>query len=167
MEMKQIILDYLASPKDRKNATSEEMTRRPGEAFDALMTFRGPYPKHTHVVDVFPDFLAPLLTELLRTFPDLLIGRDLSKMSAGERWVLISAAIESDSPQFTKVVLAGLRDRSIEVRHLAVNAVIKCAFLRIPEARPQLQRLLDQKSMSYCRDEVQRALDSLDKVTKG
>jgi hypothetical protein len=167
MEIERVILEYLASPRDKKDAAVDEMSRRPDEAFHALMTFRGPYPEGVHPIDAFPDYLSPLLTSLFLRCPSLLLGRDVSRMSSGERWVVISAAIASESPAFAGVILSGLKDRSIDVKLLAVNAVSRDAFLRTPDARRQLQRLLTLTSMTYCRDQIQRALDSFDDVTRG
>ena len=163
MKIEQVIANYLASPVDRRAATLDKMLLCPDEAFHALMTFQGPYPRHTHPVDVFPDYLSPLLSELLANHPHLLIGRDLTRMVPGQRWILIAAVMSSGSSRFAEVVSNALRDRSMTVRAIAVEAIARCPFLRIPEARPQLQKLLMLKSMSYCRDKIQQALDALDK----
>lgn len=134
---------------------------------EALLNFKGPYPEDCSVVDVFPDFLAPLLSDLLRRAPRLLIERDLSRMAAGARWIVISAAIESGDSRLAEVILAGLEDRSIAVKQLVVGAIPGHACLQQPEVRPRLQRLLVQRSMSYCRDDIRRALNSLGKTQGG
>ena len=118
MAMQQMIQEYLAAPETRKQATLVAMIRQPDEAFNAPMTFRGPYPAPLPVVDVFPDFLAPLLAALLRQCPRLLLERDLALRSAGERWSLLAAAIDSGNPLFADVVLGGLSARSPAVQPL-------------------------------------------------
>lgn len=164
MKIEQVIQDYLAAPADRKAATLEELARRPDEAFNTLMTFKGPYPKHAHAIDVFPDYLAPLLRDLLLRHPRLLFEGDLSEMPSGKRWILLDAAISSQSPQFVDLIIAGLSDRAVDVKQRVVNGILEHAFLRTPAARPLLEELLALKSMAWFRGEIQRALDSIDKA---
>ena len=152
---------YLAAPRERRAAMLREMLRRPDDAFDALMNFSGPYPDHIHVVDVFPDYLAPLLSALLRKHPRLLVDRDLSPLTSGQRWTLLAAAIESGRPVFANAILAGLRDRNALVKLLVVGAIPERPFLQQPEARPLLLKLRQMKSMTPHRGDIRRALAAL------
>ncbi len=143
--MRNIIRDYLAAPNDKRNGALKALLGSPKEAFETLLNFKGPYPDNIHVVDVFPDYLQPLLSSLIGKLPHLLLEADLTKMDPGKRWILISIAIELKNSEFAPIILAALKDRSTIVRELAVEAVAKLQYLRTPQAKAQLEKLKDLK----------------------
>jgi hypothetical protein len=140
--------------------------RRPEAAFRALLDYRGPYPEPLHPIDVHETHLHDLLTELIRRCPDLLLHRDLSGLGPGQRYLVVSAAIETSDARLTPVVVAGLRDPSIYVKLLAAGALVRHPRLRVPQARLELTRLLALKSVAgsdHDRERFQQALDALDR----
>ena len=162
VDLHSLIQDYLAAPNERRETTLAAMIREPDAAFAALTGYRGPYPDHLPAVDIVPDFLSPLLTELLRACPRLLLERDLSALAAGVRWTVLAAASDADRPEFAPVILAGLNDRSLEVKELVVKCILRYPPLRRAQARRPLKRLRAQKSLAFCRAEIEQALASLD-----
>jgi hypothetical protein len=164
MSMTQVLKDYLSNPKATRRKTVAALVRRPDAALKAIMNFDGPYPDDADVIDVFPDYLAPLLTDLLRRCPRLVIGRDLNKIaSEGGPWILIEAAIRTDDRRFTEMVLAGLDDRSAAVKLLVIEAIAERPFLQSPAAVPKLERLLRLKSMIHWQREIRAALTAIKK----
>jgi hypothetical protein len=158
--MEKLIQDYLSAPNERRDYTIERMLVKPEEAFDALISFRGPYPDGLDVVDVYPDYIQPLLSELIKRVPRLLLERDISKVDPGQRWVLVCAAIEAANAQFAPIILAALQYDEDSGQDLAIKAVARFPFLRTPEAKAQLLKLASLESMSYLNGEIKCALDS-------
>src|SRR6185436_20745508 len=63
-------------------------------------------------------------------------------------FILITAAIAANDPRFADTILSGVKDRSIYVKLAAVSGVLRCSFLRTPEVKQQLQRVLAMKSIA-------------------
>lgn len=159
MEMRKLLVQYLNTASNDRFTLERDICSRPDEAVDAILSFSGPYPKNLNAKDIFPDYLSPLLTSLLLRFPRLFSDQTLAKLSPAKRGMLTTAAISAEDPQFAKTILAGLQDRSIEVIMLAVHAIIRYTYLQTPDSKPQLQKLLDTKSLIHCHNDVQRALE--------
>lgn len=161
--LRELILQYLASP-EIKNTVVHSLSQSPYEAFDAILGFRGPYPKTIHPIDVHEDYLTALLAELLKICPQLLIGPDPAKIPR-RPFMLIGAAIAANDPRFAPTILSGLNDRSIYVKLAAVDGILRCSFLRTPAVKQQLQRLLAMKSIAndeYSVERLQEALKAID-----
>jgi hypothetical protein len=146
MQIRELTLQYLASP-EIKNSVVHRLSQSPYDAFDAILGFQGPYPETIHPIDVHEDYLTPLLAELLRACPQLLIGPDPARIPR-RPFILLGAAIAANDPRFADTILSGLKDRSIYVKLAAVDGILRCSFLRTPEVKQQLQRLLAMKSIA-------------------
>ena len=160
--VEKLILDYLASP-ETKNAVVKSLSQRSHEAFEAILSFRGPYPETIHPIDVHEEYLTPLLAGLLKACPQLLIGPKPARIPP-RPFILIAAAIEANDPRFADTILAGLNDRSIDVKLAAVHGIRQCAFLHTPEVKLQLQRLMTMKSIAtdaYSLAQVRAALRAI------
>ncbi|MEO8585597.1 MAG: hypothetical protein ABI584_05510 [Acidobacteriota bacterium] len=143
--MNALIQRYLAAPA-RKAAILDEMDKRPRGAFKAILAFRGPYPRGMHPIDAHADFLTDLLAGLLRRHPELVLGPRPARYSPGD-YTLISAAISVGNPRFAGLILGGFKDPSLYVKILVADGVIRRKFLRTPETRVELRRLLKMKSI--------------------
>jgi len=107
-----------------------------------------------------------LLAELLKACPQLLIGPDPARIPR-RPFILIGAAIAANDPRFADTILSGLKDRSIYMKLAAVNGILRCAFLRTPEVKQQLQRLLAMKSLAKDEYAVEQFQDALNAFTLG
>jgi hypothetical protein len=160
---RELLQRYLASPEARTTAL-EELTLRPSEAFEAALDFKGPYPEGANPVAVHEGPIHDLLQNLLRRFPQLLIGPDAVPRPSAP-YLLISAAIAADDPRFADTILRGLEDRSIYMKLLVVDGIIRRPFLRTPSVKVRLEKLMATKSIARDRDaleHLQRALDSFE-----
>ena len=159
METTELISRYLASP-DTKSAVVAELSRNADAAFQAIQSYQGPYPNGMHPIDAHEEYLTALLVELIKRFPRLLIGPNPAKMTS-QPFILISAAIAADDPRFAETILAGLKHRSIYVKLVALNGIVRLSFLRTPEVKQQLLRLMVMKSIAkdeYSMERIQEAL---------
>jgi hypothetical protein len=143
MPIRELILQYLASPEIKNSVV---------------------HPETIHPIDVHEDYLTPLLAELLKACPKLLIGPDPARIPR-RPFILIGAAIAANDTRFADTILSGLKDRSIYVKLAAVNGILRCAFLRTPEVKQQLQRLLAMKSLAKDEYAVKQFQDALNAFT--
>jgi hypothetical protein len=168
MKAKEVILQYLASPQS-KSTVVDVLSRRPYEAFQAILGFRGPYPKNIHPIDVHEEYLGGLLEELLKRCPQLLIGPRRAKVPP-RPFILIAAAIAANDPRFANTILSGLKDRSIDVKLASLHGITQCAFLRTPAVKRTLRDLLALKSIAndaFVRDRIQTAVDLIEDKSQG
>ncbi|MAP07635.1 MAG: hypothetical protein CMM00_01990 [Rhodopirellula sp.] len=156
-----MIAEYLTSPGPEKRAIVEKLAETPDVAFTATLRFRGPYPESLHPRDVHDTHLVDLMTELLKQFPHLFTECELKNIDRFQRHPLICAAISTHDPQFTDAIIGALKDRSIYIKILVMDAIGRHHYLRTAEAKKQLERLLTVKSIaeSNCdRAHVEKAL---------
>ena len=107
MPIRELILQYLASPEIKNSVV---------------------HPETIHPIDVHEDYLTPLLAELLKACPQLLIGPDPARIPR-RPFILIGAAIAANDPRFADTILSGLKDRSIYMKLAAVNGILRCFVL--------------------------------------
>ena len=157
--MNELILQYIAS-KGKRDIVVKAMIAHPTEALSAIVEFQGPYPEDIHPIDVFEEYLTPLLSELFRRSPALLIG-PAEAMLPKNKYMIIAAAIAADDSRFGGLILSGLKDRSIYVKLLVVDGIARRSYLRTPEVKRELQRMLSLKSIAadpYSRQKTRAAL---------
>ena len=158
-----LIVQYLTASKVKQRTIVNRLAENPQEAFGATLAFRGPYPKALHPRDVHDTHLVQLLADLLAKCPELFTGRGIKTVNRDHRHRLICAAISTQDPQFTEGILAGLKDRSIYVKLLVIDAITRYKWLRTEGARIELERLLMVKSIAesdYDRRHVEQALET-------
>lgn len=157
-----LIAEYLTASRSRKTALVGTLAQTPSAAFDAILAFRGPYPTSIDPRDAH-DQLVELMVELLKRCPRLFIECDLRKVDRIQRHPLLYAAIATCEPRFTSKIIGALRDRSIYIKLLVADAIVRHDYLRTPEAKRQLQRLLTVKSIAesnHDRVRLERALEA-------
>ena len=162
--MNELIHEFLCHPTESRASTLEAMLGNPNEAFEALISFRGPYPPHVDVMDVYPDHIQPLLCDLIKRTPQPLLDCDTSKLTEGQRWVLVYVAIESNNPQFAEIILKALEDTEDAGQDLAIKAISQRPYLRTTEAKDRLLKLAELKSMRHLREDIQSALKSFERL---
>ncbi|WP_037198007.1 hypothetical protein [Rhodopirellula baltica] len=154
------IFDWLES---KSNAALDGLLNSPEDSFAAVLDYRGAYPDGMDPRDAHGIHLVNLLSLLLFRFPELLTNRELKTIPVRQRYCVVNAAITADSKKFRDFILGGLRDRSIYVKTLVLDAIVRHPALRTPTAHEMVKRLLLVKSVvesDYDRRHVEAALAS-------
>jgi hypothetical protein len=155
-----LIVQYVTSPKAKRPLIVNKLSISPDAAFETIFAFRGPYPESLHPREVHETLFA-LLPDLLKICPRLFIECEIKTLAPDQRYQLICAAIETQESRFKDGILSGLKDRSIYVKLLVIDAIRRYRFLRTADARKELERLLTVKSIAeseYHRKQVENAL---------
>lgn len=162
-----LIVQYLTSPKTKRPSIVKKLSISPDAAFETILAFRGPYPESSHPRDVH-EILNFLLTDLLKICPRLFIECEIKTLTTDQRYALICAALYTQEYRFIDGILSGLKDRSIYVKLLVIDAIRlrRYRFLRTADARKELERLLTVRSIAeseYNRKQVENALRAFTK----
>lgn len=166
-DMTDLIVQYLTSPKTKRPSIVNKLSIGPDAAFETILGFRGPYPESLHPREVHETLFA-LLPDLLKICPRLFIECEIKTLAPDQRYPLICAAICTQDSRFIDGILSGLKDRSIYVKLLVIDAITRTRyrFLRTADARKELERLLTLKSIAeseYARKHVENALRAFTK----
>jgi hypothetical protein len=122
----------------------DTLRKNPGESFGVITNDLFEKPKNLD-----PRDLGAPLCKLLATFVDLVPDLLIPKMTDGfwaSRYLYISSTALSKSPIFVSTVINLLTDRSIYIKSLVLELIIRYPHLQTPEAMSKFEKLGKMKS---------------------
>ncbi|MEZ6130778.1 MAG: hypothetical protein R3C59_19005 [Planctomycetaceae bacterium] len=151
---------------ESRTALIRQLLDSPEASLAAILRFNGPFPAEIHGRDFLDTNLPAVLEELVRTDPNLFLGKPHQELLRANAFLVLSVALSLKDRRFIPLILAGLRCPSIYARLQVVRAISHEKYLRVPEARQELERLLTLKSISsneYDRTQIEDALGKFSK----